>query len=190
MFFLKLNLPCTRTKYSLSSSPAGLDAKQVYLPVSSTWKHRNNFSRNSRLWEKFRKTKKYKHGNKHTTGSTRTQAQETQNAWKESNEVVEYFFISLWWSYSEMAQELQDSIKSFMILCASTKDGTGYRDGLTTEEILLCTVINIFLVSPSHKLLIVQPRSVCFKNKQQPIPGPIPLLSEELHLGIHSWIQP
>lgn len=62
-FFPKLNLPCTRTKYSLSSSPAGLDAKHVYLPVSSTWKHKNNFSRNSRLWEKFSKTKKYKHSN-------------------------------------------------------------------------------------------------------------------------------
>lgn len=62
-FFPKLNLPCTRTKYSLSSSPAGLDAKHVYLPVSPTWKHRDNFSRNLRLWEKFSKTKKYKHSN-------------------------------------------------------------------------------------------------------------------------------
>ena len=31
-------LPCTLTKYSLSSSPAGLDARHVYLPVSSTCK--------------------------------------------------------------------------------------------------------------------------------------------------------
>lgn len=31
-------LPCTLTKYSLSSSPAGLDARHVYLPVSSTYK--------------------------------------------------------------------------------------------------------------------------------------------------------
>lgn len=88
------------------------------------------------------------------------------------------------------------TIKSFRILCASTKDGTGYRDPSkegscsATEEILLCTVSNIFLVSPSHKLVIVQPRSVCFKKMQQSIQGPNPLLSEELHLGIHSWIQP
>lgn len=33
-------LPCTLTKYSLSSSPAGLDARHVYLPVSSTYKIR------------------------------------------------------------------------------------------------------------------------------------------------------
>lgn len=32
------NLPCTLTKYSLSSSPAGLEARHVYLPVSSTYK--------------------------------------------------------------------------------------------------------------------------------------------------------
>ncbi len=31
--------PCTRTRNSLSSSPAGLLAKQLYLPVSSNWEH-------------------------------------------------------------------------------------------------------------------------------------------------------
>lgn len=31
------NSPCTRTRNSLSSSPAGLLAKQLYLPVSSNW---------------------------------------------------------------------------------------------------------------------------------------------------------
>lgn len=36
------NLPCTLTRYSLSSSPAGLDARHVYLPVSSTYKTQTN----------------------------------------------------------------------------------------------------------------------------------------------------
>lgn len=33
--------PCTRTRNSLSSSPAGLLAKQLYLPVSSNWDQRS-----------------------------------------------------------------------------------------------------------------------------------------------------
>lgn len=33
--------PCTRTRNSLSSSPAGLLAKQLYLPVSSNWVHKS-----------------------------------------------------------------------------------------------------------------------------------------------------